>query len=484
MKQSLQLRLGQQLTMTPQLQQAIRLLQLSSLELQTEIQATLESNPMLETDEEAAENESGPPEEEQAQITAQAPSDNPDDTPVDASAGDGLAEDFSSAWGAAGLGVASDDDDRDFFETRSDSGESLRDHLLEQLHLTSLGNTDRQIATAIIEAVRDDGYLSETTEDLLAGLQREGLEVEADDLEAMLHLVQHFDPPGVAARDPRECMALQLELMEADTPGREAAKRIVDEAIEQLAAHDFAGLRRSLRIRQEELEEAVALIQSLDPHPGSHIASAPAQYIVPDVFVRRERGLWRVRLNPDVAPRLRINPLYSGMVKRADRSADNTFLRDHLQEARWFIKSLQSRNETLLRVATAIVEHQRAFLEYGDEAMKPLVLRDIAEELEMHESTISRVTTEKYMHTPRGIFEFKYFFSSHVSTAEGGECSATAIRAMVKKLISQEDRRKPLSDHKIAAVLVDQGINVARRTVAKYRESMAIPPSNARKRLM
>ncbi len=484
MKQSLQLRLGQQLTMTPQLQQAIRLLQLSSLELQTEIQSTLESNPMLETDEEAAAEEAGPPEEEQAQITAQPPDDGAEATPVDGSASQAVAEDFSSAWGAAGYGIASDDDDRDPLETRGATGESLRDHLLEQLHLSAVADTDRLIATAIIESVRDDGYLEDSLEGIAAGLERNGIEAHPDDIETMLHLVQRFDPPGVAARDPRECMIRQLEAMPADTPGRDNARRVVDEAIEQLAAHDVAGLRRSLGISRDELSEAVELIHSLDPHPGSQIAQTTPQYIVPDVFVRKERGVWRVRLNPDVAPRLRINPMYSGMVKRADRSEDNTFLRDNLQEARWFIKSLQSRNETLLRVATAIVERQRAFLDYGEEAMKPLVLRDIADELEMHESTISRVTTEKYMHTPRGIFEFKYFFSSHVATTEGGECSATAIRAMVKKLIDQEDRTKPLSDHKIAGILVERGIHVARRTVAKYRESMAIPPSSERKRLI
>jgi len=483
MKQTLQLRLGQQLTMTPQLQQAIRLLQLSSLELQTEIQSTLEANPMLEADEDATE-ESGPPEEESAQLTAQEPDGHdPDSVPVDNSSDAYDGEEYPGTWGASGYGVA-DDDDRDFFETRPDGGESLRDHLLEQLHLGALDATDRQIATALIEAVRDDGYLDSTLDEIMAGLARDGIEVAVDEVEAVLHLVQRFDPPGVAARDPRECMRLQLAGLPGDTHGLGDALRIIDEYIELLAAHDFNGLRRALRIRPEDLQVAVELIQTLDPHPGSQISSTPPQYIVPDIYVRKERGIWRVRLNPDIAPRLKINPLYSNMVRRADRSPDNTFLREHLQEARWFIKSLQSRNDTLLKVGRAIVERQRAFLEYGEEAMKPLVLRDIAEELEMHESTISRVTTEKYMHTPRGILEFKYFFSSHVSTAEGGECSATAIRAMVKKLISQEDQRKPLSDHKIAGILVDQGINVARRTVAKYRESMAIPPSNERKRLM
>jgi len=483
MKQTLQLRLGQQLTMTPQLQQAIRLLQLSSLELRTEIQSTLESNPMLEADEETAED-AGPPAEENAQLTAQAPDgDDPDSVPVDHRTDAYDGEEYSSAWATAGYGVA-DDDDRDFFETRPNGGESLRDHLLEQLHLSALDTNDRQIATALIEAVRDDGYLDSTVEEIIDGLVREGIAVGEDEVEAVLHLVQRFDPPGVAARDPRECMLLQLASLSADTAGLTDARRIIGEHIELLAAHDFNGLRRALRAHPDDLQAAIELIQSLDPHPGSQISSAPPQYIVPDLYVRKERGLWRVRLNPDIAPRLKINPLYSNMVRRADRSADNTFMREHLQEARWFIKSLQSRNDTLLKVGRAIVERQRAFLEYGEEAMKPLVLRDIAEELDMHESTISRVTTEKYMHTPRGILEFKYFFSSHVSTAEGGECSATAIRAMVKKLISQEDQRKPLSDHKIAGILVDQGINVARRTVAKYRESMAIPPSNERKRLM
>lgn len=484
MKQTLQLRLGQQLTMTPQLQQAIRLLQLSSLDLQTEIQTTLESNPMLDLDEEASNEDAETTDSEYGQVTARAAE---PESPANGESRDGAVaeydESFSGAWGAAGHGIA-DDDDRDFFETRPDGGDSLRDHLLEQIHLTALGPVDRQIATLLIESVRDDGYLGETLEGIQATLAQEGIEAAEDEIEAMLHLVQSFDPAGVAARDPRECMALQLERLPDDTPGREDARRIVSECIELLAAHDSSGLRRSLGIGREALEQAVALIQSLDPHPGSRVSSTPPQYVIPDVFVRREHGLWRVRLNPEVAPRLRINPLYSGWVRRADRSADNTFMREHLQEARWFIKSLQSRNETLLKVATSIVERQRAFLDYGEEAMKPMVLRDVAEELEMHESTISRVTTEKYMHTPRGVFEFKYFFSSHVGTADGGECSATAIRAMVKKLIAGEDRSKPLSDHRIAGILVERGINVARRTVAKYRESMAIPPSNERKRLM
>lgn len=478
MKQSLQLRVSQQLTMTPQLQQAIRLLQLSTVDLQTEIQECLESNPMLELEEDSPDSPAESTDDDY--VTAQAPEpDQEEGSPVDAS-DDGINEDFSSPWrGSAPV----DGDGVDFLETRSNGADSLQDHLLEQLHLSSLGDRDRMIATAIIESVRDDGYLDDELDDIIAGLGNELDGIEPDEAEAVLHMVQQFDPAGIAARGPQECMALQLRLVPEDTPGLELATRIVESHLELLAAHDFAGLQRTLKAKRPELEQAVTVIQSLDPHPGSRISEETAQYIVPDVFVRKENGIWRVRLNPDIAPRLRVSQAYSDLVKRADRSAENTFLRDHLQEARWFIRSLQSRNETLLRVATSIVEKQRAFLEYGEEAMKPLVLRDVAEQLEMHESTVSRVTTEKYMHTPRGVLEFKYFFSSHVGTADGGECSATAIRAMVRKLIAGEDQKKPLSDQKIAAMLVDQGINVARRTVAKYRESMAIPPSNERKRL-
>lgn len=479
MKQSLQLRVSQQLTMTPQLQQAIRLLQLSTLDLQTEIQTTLESNPMLEVDEDSLDSAENP--DEEGLLTAQAPDiEQAEAAPVDGS-GDDYDVEFATTWRT---GPQSDDSgDIDFLETRSSGADSLRDHLLEQLHLSSLRDRDREIAVAIIESVRDDGYLDGDLDDIIAGLARRDGEIEPDEATAVLHLVQQFDPPGVAARDPRECMALQLGNLPADTPGLEIAARIIEEHVDLLAAHDFNGLKRALKVSRDELEQGVAVIQSLDPHPGSRISPETAQYVVPDVFVRKERGVWRVRLNPDIAPKLRINSTYSDMIRRADRSADNTFLRDHLQEARWFIRSLHSRNDTLLRVATAIVERQRPYLDYGDEAMKPLVLRDIAEQLEMHESTISRVTTEKYMHTPRGILEFKYFFSSHVGTADGGECSATAIRAMVKKLIAAEDPGKPLSDQRIAGLLVERGINVARRTVAKYRESMAIPPSNERKRL-
>ncbi len=509
MKQTLQLRLGQQLTMTPQLQQAIRLLQLSTLELQSEIQEALDSNPMLEVEEDTPDTpvdnlqrpengaDNGAANEAESAPAAEAEQNEPDLEADFASAEQNMPEELpvDSAWEdiyepsyTSNLSRG-EDSERDFLDYQSDESDaSLRDHLHGQLRLLPLSDLDVAIGTAIIDAVDDNGYLSDSLEGIFEGLLADNVTedvdaLELDQVEAVLHMIQQFDPPGVAARGPGECMLLQLQHLAPDTPGVATARSIVAEHLDTLAAHDLARLRRLLKISDEELHLAIAAIQSLNPRPGAQIASKRIQYIVPDVFVRKHKGVWRVELNPDIAPRLSINTLYSSMVRRADNSEDNSFLRNHLQEARWFIKSLQSRNETLLKVATTIVKRQRGFLEYGEEAMKPMVLRDVAEQLEMHESTISRVTTQKYMHTPRGIFEFKFFFSSHVGTADGGECSATAIRAMVRKLIAEENRSKPLSDNKIASILVDKGINVARRTVAKYREAMAIPPSNERKRL-
>jgi len=308
--------------------------------------------------------------------------------------------------------------------------------------------------------------------------------VETDEVVAVLKRIQQFDPTGVAARDLPECLSLQLQALGSDIAWQTEALVLVSNYLDLLAARDFTTLKRKMRLAEEDLAEVVKLIQSLNPRPGASIAAEMPDYVVPDVIVHRNNGRWVVELNPDATPKLRINSTYAGLVKRADSSADNTYLKDNLQDARWFLKSLQSRNETLLKVATRIVEHQRGFLEYGEEAMKPLVLHDIAEAVEMHESTISRVTSRKYMHTPRGLFELKYFFSSHVATNSGGEVSSTAIRALIKKLTADENPRKPLSDNKIAAILAEQNIKVARRTVAKYRESLAIPPSNERKRLV
>lgn len=497
MKQTLQLRIGQQLTMTPQLQQAIKLLQLSTLDLQMEIQQALESNPMLDLNEES---EPEPAVEAKSQeelidfskntetktetVETEGPTADgdwqetiPEDLPVDTQWDDV----YQSSGSAASPGSDSGDYDLD---ARNSITESLQDHLLWQLNLTRLSDTDRLIGIAIVDAIDPNGRLTLTTEELLIPFAEEHSEIEQDEVVAVLHRIQQFDPPGVAAADLQECLSIQLNQLHGDTPWLKEAKHIVDRHLKLLGSRDFAQLMRRCKLKEPQLREVLLLIQSLNPTPGQAITPDATEYIVPDVFVSKVKDRWMVELNPDIAPKLRINSDYASLVKRADNSDDNTFLRDNLQEARWFLKSLQSRNETLMKVATKIVEHQRGFLEYGEEAMKPLVLHDIAEAVEMHESTISRVTTQKYMHTPRGIFELKYFFSSHVSTDSGGECSSTAIRALIKKLIAAENPKKPLSDSKITVILGDQGIKVARRTIAKYRESLVIPPSNERKRLV
>ncbi len=493
MKQAIQLRLGQHLTMTPQLQQAIRLLQLSTLELQSEIQEVLDSNLMLEL-----------AEDESANIPSDrlvsAPSyDTPpvgdeteqDNAPLEAKileAGEAFAdsdwEETYEPFSAAASSGASELEGREY-ENSSSHVATLREHLQWQLRLTSMNDSDRAIAEAIIDAVNDDGYLSESLEEIQQGLGKELPEedVSPEAIAAVLHRVQRFDPLGVAARDLRECLLIQLQHCPDSTPYLEAARRVIGDYLPLLGSHDYAQLMRRTRLSEQELHAVEQLIRSLNPRPGERITGSQADYVIPDVYVRKQKGRWHVTLNAEATPKLRINHQYAGLIRRANNSLDNSCLKNHLQEARWFIKSLQSRNETLLRVARCIVERQRGFLEYGEEAMRPLVLHDVAETLGMHESTISRVTRQKYLHTPRGVFELKYFFSSHVSTESGGECSATAIRALIKKLVAAEHTGKPLSDSKIAQLLASQGINVARRTVAKYREALAIPPSNERKRL-
>jgi RNA polymerase sigma-54 factor len=498
MKPSLQLKLGQHLTMTPQLQQAIRLLQLSTLELQTEIQQALEENPMLEQDEEGIDSatesleatlESRDNSEQKEQSKDR---DSDDDPHLDMENSQDMPDDYTidSSWedtydlttASATNTAPSNDSGNDFLENHSAESDSLTDHLIWQLKNSQFSDNDYIIAIAIIDAINDDGYLTETIEEIYEGLKND-IDIELDEVEAVLHRVQRFDPVGIAARDLKECLLLQLEVYDKDTPGLADVRLIIENHLDLLGAHDYARLQKKTRRNEEQLKELVLFIQSLNPKPGASISNNTAQYVIPDIFVRKINGEWIVSLNPDASPRLKINTIYENHLKQAGRGNDTSYLRNSLQEARWFLKSLQSRSDTLQRVGEAIVKRQRLFLDYGEEGMKPMVLRDIAEELEMHESTISRVTTNKYMHTPRGVFEFKYFFSSHVSTADGGECSATAIRSMVKKLIENENPRKPMSDNKISSLLVKEGINVARRTVAKYRESMMIPPSNERKRL-
>lgn len=503
MKQSLQLKLGQQLTMTPQLQQAIRLLQLSTLDLQQEIQEALESNPMLEMEEEVPQQSSASLSEATASLSGSSNESGDSDSYDEPSGGnemesmdniDNIPTDLpvDSNWedvyqgSLSGSGSGGDDDEDGNFESRNASAETLLDHLEWQLNLTRFSDIDRAIAYAIIESINPNGYLTVSLEDILESVTTENEvdPVELDEIQAVLHRIQQFDPPGVAARDLKECLLIQLNQMPEGADWVAEAKLVVQDHLELLGNHDYAQLMRKTKLNEEALRNVIRVIQALNPQPGARIASVAAEYVVPDVIVRKMNGRWRVELNPDAAPRLRINANYASLVQRVETSSDSQFLRNHLQEARWFIKSLQSRNETLLKVATKIVEYQRGFLDYGPEAMKPLVLADIAEQVGMHESTISRVTTQKFMHTPQGIFELKYFFSSHVSTASGGECSSTAIRSMIKKLVSAEDPRRPLSDSKIAELLEKQDIIVARRTIAKYRESLQIPPSNERKRLV
>ncbi len=485
--------------MTPQLQQAIRLLQLSTLDLQQEIQEALDSNPMLEveepqesadtgreqTDDNFQANQSGEltGSSKTSEDTGAGPEEVtdwnesiPSDLPVDTSWDDV----YQSSSSGSSTPFEGDDND---YDSRRASTESIYDHLTWQLNLTPMSDRDRILAMALIDAVEPSGMLSVTLEELYADLEGNWEDLEFDELVAVQHRLQQFDPCGVASQNLSECLLVQLLQYDPNTPHLEAAKLIIKQYLPQLGSRDYRQLMRRTKLREAELAQAIALIQGLNPRPGDQIASGEVEYVVPDVFVDKKEGRWVVELNPDIAPRLRINTGYASMVKRADSSTDNTFLKDNLQEARWFLKSLQSRNETLLKVASCIVEKQRGFLDYGAEAMKPLVLHDIAELVEMHESTISRVTTQKYMHTPQGIFELKYFFSSHVSTDSGGECSSTAIRALIKKLVAAEKPQKPLSDSKITALLAEQGIQVARRTIAKYRESLGIPPSNERKTL-
>ena len=493
MKQSLQLKVGQQLTMTPQLQQAIRLLQLSTLDLQQEIQSALDSNPLLELEEEndtpeqdsnsqskssdtkndSSSNESEPTASDADSEWAER-SEIPEDLPVDSQ-----WDDVYQSSGPASSAPSGDDDYSNDY--RHGSSDSLQDHLRWQLNLSRLSEIDQFIADAIIDAIDEKGRLTVTPEDLVDAFDNEDVEIE--EVHAVLHLIQQFDPPGVGGRDLQECLLIQLRQLPRETLYLQAAMQILEQHMDQLGNRDYNQIMRRCRLKEDQLRDTLLLIQSLNPTPGDAISSGDTEYVVPDVFVSKKDGRWLVELNPDIAPKIQINSHYAALAK-SSTSSEKDYIRDNLQEARWFIKSLQSRNETLMKVASKIVEYQRGFLEYGDEAMKPLVLHDIADAVGMHESTISRVTTQKYMHTPRGIYELKYFFSSHVSTDTGGECSSTAIRALIKKLIAAENPRKPLSDSKITELLAEQGIKVARRTIAKYRESLVIPPSNERKRLV
>lgn len=481
-KQTLQLRLSQHLALTPQLQQSIRLLQLSSLELNQEIEQALQENPLLERDE-------------------------PTEAPVFSGFGDALAHTQEAAptsgeeraaepaeWGQEGMEWPSggstkgprdpnDDSDADAGELQAASV-SLRDHLIAQLALSQLSGRERLRVAFLIEALDDDGYLGQSLEELAEVLPQDlaGEPDEAvDDLRIALKHLQSLDPPGIGARDPRECLLLQLA-SQPESWINALAQTIVRNHLEQLASRDYAKIKKALDCDDEALREAQALIRSLNPRPGAPFAPLDARYIVPDVIVKKHRGQWLVQLNQEAMPRLRINRLYADLL-RQQRSNGGSNLAGQLQEAKWLIKNVQQRFDTILRVSQAIVERQRAFFDHGEVAMRPLTLREIADTVNLHESTISRVTTQKYLASPRGIYELKYFFGSHVATDTGGAASSTAIRALIRQLVDAEDGHKPLSDSRIAEILGEQGIVVARRTVAKYRESLNIPPVNLRKTL-
>ena len=477
MKQGLQLRLSQQLAMTPQLQQAIRLLQLSTLELQQELQQALESNPLLEQIDTHEEIDTRETQDSETLDTADAleQKEMPEELPLDAS-----WDTIYTAGTPSGTSGDYIDDELPVYQ--GETTQTLQDYLMWQVELTPCSDTDRAIATSIVDAVDDTGYLTVPLEDILESMGDE--EIDIDEVEAVLKRIQRFDPVGVAAKDLRDCLLIQLSQFDKTTPWLEEARLIISDHLDLLANHDFRTLMRVTRLKEDVLKEAVNLIQSLDPRPGQSIQTGEPEYVIPDVLVRKHNGHWTVELNSDSIPRLQINQHYASMCNNARNDGDSQFIRSNLQDAKWLIKSLESRNDTLLRVSRCIVEQQQAFFEQGEEYMKPMVLADIAQAVEMHESTISRVTTQKYLHSPRGIFELKYFFSSHVNTEGGGEASSTAIRALVKKLIAAENPAKPLSDSKLTSLLSEQGIMVARRTVAKYRESLSIPPSNQRKQLV
>lgn len=488
MKPSLQLKFGQQLAMTPQLQQAIRLLQLSTLDLQQEIQEALDSNPLLEVEESQSEDVNNSEETKRNEQEESRPEDSAELDMADSSAQIEKSElsnelEIDTTWddvysaNTGNTGIAVDDDMPVY---QGETTESLYDYLMWQLDLTPFSETDRTIALAIIDAVDNYGYLTLSPEEILDSFDSE--EIELDEIEAVRKRIQRFDPLGVASVNLQECLLLQLSTFPENTPWLTQARQVLAQHIDHLGNRDYKLIMKETKLKEEELRQILALIQQLDPRPGSKITPDETEYIIPDVSVYKHNGKWTVSINPDSVPKLKVNQQYASMSK--GNSADSQYIRSNMQEAKWLIKSLESRNETLLKVARCIVEHQYDFFEYGEEAMKPMVLNDVALTVDMHESTISRVTTQKFMHTPRGIFELKYFFSSHVSTDNGGECSSTAIRALIKKLVAAENSAKPLSDSKIATLLAEQGIKVARRTIAKYRESLGIAPSSQRKRLL
>ena len=479
MKASLSTKLGQQLTLTPQLRQAIHLLTLSAAELESEINLALESNPLLERADEAPGDEPGVSDAMSSSPDAGSSDDNGDAQRSDDSNDDAPDWDNEPAMSHEGGGGGAHGEDGENEPAAAPDG--LQDHLLWQLHLSPLSPRERSIGAALIDAIGDDGYLSETPASIRDGLLPE-IHAELDEIDTVLHRIQRFDPVGVACSSLSECLVVQLSVLSPETPGLLLARRIASGHLEALAKLGADELARNLGESIEAMHEAVALVRSLDPKPGGQIASAAPEFVQPDCVAYRQGGVWKAALVGGRTPSLGVSRHYESLIGKASRD-DTAYLRGRLQEARWLIRSLQTRSDTVLRVAQAIVRQQSGFLEYGPEAMRPLTLREVAEELGLHESTISRTTTRKYLHTPRGTFEFKRFFASGIANESGGSASSTAIQAMIRRLVDAEDPRKPLSDARLADELKGSGVPVARRTVAKYREALRIAPSHERQRL-
>lgn len=471
MKQRLQTSLGQQLVLTPQLKQALHLLQLSSLELDAEVAEAVETNPLLEWDEQA------PP-----AATPGTPDESPADAPqADVHVGSDGDWDIAESW-QSGARVGSDDDGEWDAAERASGSESLRDHLAWQLNLTQLSPRDRLIGEALIDAIDEDGYLRTSFDDIVATLAPD-LVCSHDEVLAVLHRIQHMDPLGVGARDLRECLLLQLGVLEEDTPGRALAERMVVELIESLPRLGGDKLAEALGCPREDADEALALLRSLDPHPGTRIGGLPHDtYVAPDCVISRDEGVWKVSLVEGPLSRLGIHRGYEAMIRHAS-AADAGYLRGRLQEARWLLRNLQQRGETLLKVTNCLVRQQSGFLEFGPQALRPLTLREVAAEIGMHESTVSRAVSRKYVHTPRGTLPLRDFFASGVSTDTGGQASSTAIQQMILRLVEAENPGKPLSDARLTEALKAAGVMVARRTVSKYREALNIPSSHERVRL-
>lgn len=480
MKHSLQLRLSQHLTLTPQLQQSIRLLQLSTLELNQELERFLQENPLLERDDEPRELPVSAPDPRSAETGGDEPS-AADSASADSAAGDSETPDFGTLDDTPYSSGSRDESDEGDFPQIAADAPTLRAHLLSQLSETNLSERDSRLVALLIDSLDDGGYLTQDLDELAAMLPQE-LGIEVEELQIALKHLQNFEPTGVGARNLCESLMLQLTALPECTPHRTAAMEIVKNHLDVLASRDFSRLKKVLRCDDGCLRAVQKLITSLNPRPGRDFSTEDTRYVIPDVIVRKVKGIWVATLNPEAMPRLRINRLYADILQR-NRNAGTQQLASQLQEAKWLIKNVQQRFDTILRVSQAIIDRQRHFFEHGEVAMRPLVLREIAETLSLHESTVSRVTTQKYMRTPRGNFELKYFFGSHVTTEAGGSASSTAIRALIKQLVSAENSRKPLSDSQISEILGQQGIVVARRTVAKYRESMQILPVNLRKTL-